>query len=338
MTGRRSFLASLGTTTLGATILGVPFLAQSETHARRFLTMITGASAGSSGDAIARSFASFMGRHLGGPLGNPLGNVEIQVRNVPGDGGLTALNALADAPATGATIGWVMTPALPARTVDRGDPALLSRLTLLGAVEREPIAFVASAADPLDSVRDILQRASQDSGTMPLGTPPPGSPAHLAALRLQLMTQTRLNIIAFPSAAAARQALLGGNVAAAVLGLSDVITALREEKLVGLGIAARKRSGILPDLPVLSEAGVPLSAWIRRGLAVPTGTPAEMMAPLIKAQQAVADDPAFREQAETQGLLAAWSDGPSWTAQVTLEREELATLWAADPWLNAAGQ
>ena len=79
--------------------MAAALLAPRGAHARRFLTMITGASAGSGGDAIARSFALFLGRHLGG--------VEIQVRNLPGDGGLTALNALADAPPSGATIGWV---------------------------------------------------------------------------------------------------------------------------------------------------------------------------------------------------------------------------------------
>ncbi len=292
--------------------------------------MITGAPAGSNSDDIARSFAHYLGRFLDGP--------EIQVRNVPGDGGRTALNALADAPPSGASVGWVVTPVLAARAVDRTDPKLPSRLSLLGAVEREPIAFVASAADPFDSVRDMIERASQDAGGLPLGTPPPGSPPHLAVLRLQVMTQTRLNILAFPSAAAARQALLGGNVLAAALGLSDVIAALRDEKLVGLGIAARKRSGILPDMPVLNEAGVPLSAWIHRGLAMPAETPADVTAPLIKALQAIVEDSAYREQVEAMGLLAAWSDGPSWTARVAREGDELAALWAADPWLNASGQ
>lgn len=292
--------------------------------------MITGAPPGSNGDDIARSFSRFLEGALHGP--------EIQVRNVPGDGGRTALNALADAPPSGSTVGWVATPVLPARAVDRADPGLPSRLTLLGSVEREPIAFVASAADPLESVRDIIQRASQDSGGLPLGTPPPGSPPHLAALRLQAMTQTRLNIIAFPSAPAARQALLGGNVTAAALGLSDVIAALHEEKLVGLGIAARKRTGILPDMPVLSEAGVPLAAWIRRGIAVPVDTLREVTEPLIAALRSVVADPAFVEQAEAMGLLAAWTDGQAWTAQVEKERAELTALWAADPWLNAAGQ
>jgi tripartite-type tricarboxylate transporter receptor subunit TctC len=310
--------------------LAAAVLTHRPSEAKRFITMLTAAPSGTNGDEIARSFARHFGRFLDGP--------EIQVRNLPGDGGRTALNALADAPPSGGTIGWVATPVLPARAVDRGDPRLPSRLSLLGSVQREPIAFVASAADPLDSVRDMIERASQDSGGLPLGTPPPGSPSHLAVLRLQVMTQTRLNIIPFPSAAAARQALLGGNITAAALGLSDVIAALRDEKLVGLGIAAHKRSGILPDMPILSEAGVPLAAWIHRGLAVPADTPPEAAEPLITALHAVADDAAFREQAETLGLLAAWSDGPNWRILMEREGEELAALWATDPWLNGAGQ
>lgn len=310
--------------------LSVAALAPRPADAQRFVTMVTAAPAGTNGDEIARSFAKHYERFLDGP--------EIQVRNVPGDGGWAALKALADAPPSGSTIGWVVTPVLSARAVDRGDPHLPSRLTLLGSVQREPIAFVASAANPLESVRDMIERASQDSGGLPLGTPPPGSPSHLAVLRLQVLTQTRLNIIPFPSAAAARQALLGGNVTAAALGLSDVIAALRDDKLVGLGIAANNRSGIVPDMPILSEAGVPLAAWIHRGLAVPAETPPEAAAPLITALHAVADDAAFREQAETLGLLAAWSDGPSWRVGMEREGEELAALWAADPWLNAAGQ
>jgi tripartite-type tricarboxylate transporter receptor subunit TctC len=292
--------------------------------------MLTAAPTGTSGNEIARSFARHYERFLNGP--------EIQVKNVPGDGGRTALMALADAPPTGGTVGWVLTPVLPARAVDRGDTGLPLRLALLGSVLGEPIAFVASPADPLDSVRDLIERANQDTGALPMGTPPAGSPSHLAVLRLQVMTQTRLNIIPFPSAAAARQALLGGNVTVAALGLSDVIVALRDEKLVGLGIAAHHRSGILPDMPILSEAGVPLAAWIHRGLAVPVDSPAAVTEPLIAALRAVADDPAFRKEAENLGLLGDWSDGANWRARMERESAELAALWASDPWLNAAGQ
>ena len=310
--------------------LSVAVLAHRSAEARRFVTMMTSAPAGTKGDEIARSFAQIFGRLLDGP--------EIRVRNVPGDGGRTALKILADAPPSGSTIGWVATPVLPARAVDRGDPHLPSRFVLLGSALREPTVFVASAANPLDSVRDMIEQASQDSGALPMGTPPPGSPSFLTVLRLQAITQTRLNIIPFPSAAAARQALLGGNVTAAALGFSDVVAALRDEKLVGVGISANERSGILPDVPILSEAGVPLVAWIDRGLAVPVDTPKEAIEPLVTALRAVANDVGFREQAEALGLSALWCDGPTWRLQMERERDELDALWATDPWLNAGGQ
>lgn len=300
-------------------------LAAAPARANRFITLLVGAPAGSGNDAMARALAPFLTKHL--PF------TQITVRNVPGEGGLAALNALTEAPPSGATLGWVASPVLPARMVDRADETLLKKLTLLGAIEREPIAFVSPAATPLDSVQDVIQRAAEDADAVPLGTPPPGSPPHLAALRLQVLAQTRLNIVTFPSPAAARQAVLAGNVSAAALGLSDVIGALRDDKLVGLGIAASSRIEMIPDLPVLNEAGLPLSASIRRGLAVPAGVPDEIVAGLTAAMRSVATDPAFSEYASEQGFGVSWMDGPAWTAHMERERTDLAGLWATEPWL-----
>ncbi len=120
-----------------------------------------------------------------------------------------------------------------------------------------------------------------------LATPPAGSPPHLAALRLQELAQTRLNIVTFPSAAAATQAVLAANVSAAALGLSNVIDSLRDGRLSAIGIAAGHRFGLLPDIPVLDEAGIPLAAFIGRGVAVPVGTPANLVDAMVAAMRAV---------------------------------------------------
>jgi tripartite-type tricarboxylate transporter receptor subunit TctC len=104
--------------------------------------------------------------------------------------------------------------------------------------------------------------------------------------------------------------------------------------LVGIGIAANSRTEVFPDIPLLRDAGLDLSAFIRRGLAAPSGLPTELAARLCAALQAVVADPEFRDQADSGGFLATWIDGRTWSAVVEAERAELARLWATEPWLQ----
>jgi tripartite-type tricarboxylate transporter receptor subunit TctC len=231
----------------------------------------------------------------------------------------------------------VITPTLPARSVDSGDASLGQRIQLIGQIEREPIVFVSLSSDPVNSIQDVVRRASDDVDAVPLGTPLPGSPPHLAALRLQMLAQTQLNIVTFPSAAAARQAVLGGNVSVAALGLSAAIGDVREGKLSAIGIAARRRFGLLPDTPVLDEGGIPLAAFIRRGIGVPLGTPPDLIAPLVAGVVAVTEDDEFRDHAEASGYYAAWEDGAVWVDQTQTEQAVLTKLWETDPWLSSSG-
>jgi tripartite-type tricarboxylate transporter receptor subunit TctC len=307
---------------IGATALVAARMAR----AGETLALLVGARAGSGTDVLGRSFAPFLTRHLA--------FTDIDIRNIQGSAGLAAARMLADASPTGGVLGWVATPTLPARMVDRGADDLMQHIILLGAVQKEPICIVSPAATPLSSVQDIVERSADDAGAVPLGTPPPGSPPHLAALRLQSIAGTRLNIVAFPSAEAARQAAVAGNVAAAALSLSNAIGELREGRLVGLGIAAKSRADVFPDMPPLRDSGLDLSAVIYRGLAAPAGLPQEMAERLRTAMQAVVADPEFHEQADSIGFIPSWIDGPTWTVRAEVERAELARLWATEPWLQ----
>jgi tripartite-type tricarboxylate transporter receptor subunit TctC len=296
--------------------------------ARRRITMLIGAPEGSGTDQIARDFVACMQGDVDA--------MEIVVRNLPGEAGYLMLAALADAVPDGATIGWVATPTLPARMIDRNDPSLTQRIRLLGLVEREPVAFVSPAGIPVNSMQDLVNRAGDDADAVPLGTPPAGSPPHLAALRLQVLAQTRLNIVTFPSPAAALQAVLAANVSAAALGLSNVIDDLRDSTLSAVGIAAGHRFGLLPDVPILTEAGIPLAAFIGRGIAVPANTPTDLVDSLVAAMQAVTDDEAFRTRADTKGYHVVWNDGATWLTQLQAEQEQLSKLWQTDPWLSSS--
>lgn len=327
ITRRRGLLAGLSVP--AALALTPPTTWAIQPRPRRRVTILLGFAEGSGPDKVARDFAGFLVPRLPG--------IDISLRNLPGEAGRIMLSALGDAAPNGATIGWVLTPNLPARMIDRSDPSLSQRIQLIGQIEREPVAFVSPSSDPANSMQDIIQRASDDADAVPLGTPQAGSPPHLAALRLQVLAQTQLNIITFPSPGAARQAVLAGNVSAAALGLSDVIGDIRAGDLSAIGIAARRRFGLLPDTPILDEAGIPLAAFIRRGFAVPSGTSPDLIVPIADALRAIAEDGAFREHAEANGYYAAWEDGPTWLGQMQTEQTALAKLWETNPWLSSSG-
>jgi tripartite-type tricarboxylate transporter receptor subunit TctC len=234
-------------------------------------------------------------------------------------------------------LGWAVTPTLPARCVDSGGAAnLLERVRLIGGVMKEPIALVTRKESALASAQDIIRRSSENDEAVPLGTPPAGSPAHLAALRLQAVAGVNLNIVAFPSAGAAREAALLGNVEAAMLALGEAIEALRDGSLSGLGIAARDRAEAFPQMPPLRESGLRLSAAIRRGLAAPIAVPEALAAGLAGALRELADDPEFQAEADANGFIAVWLDDARWTEQARLEQVGLGQLWRAQPWLPAS--
>jgi tripartite-type tricarboxylate transporter receptor subunit TctC len=216
--------------------------------------------------------------------------------------------------------------------VDRGASDLMRGITLLGAVESEPIAIVAPMATQIASVEDLITRAGTDPATVPFGTPPPGSPPHLAMLRLQSSAEVTLKIVAFPTAAKAREAAVAGQVAAAALGLSSAIDDLRAGRLLGLGIAADNPASAFPDMPPLLNSGIDLSASIRRGLAAPAGLSQEPAQLIIHAMEAATADPEFHGQADDRGFAATWLDGDSWTVALRDDRARLARLWAKSPW------
>ena len=326
MIGRRALLAGW---------LALPVAARAEApvgipigSTLRSVTLLVGAPAGSAIDQGARAFVPFLERHY------PRTRVAVQTR--PGEAGLVAWQALAEADPAARDLGWVATPSLPARIVDRpGCATLMQRLRLVGAVQKEPVCFVSHAGTPLGSVQDILDRAAEDAAALPLATPPAGSPPHLATLRLQKQTGMRLNIVAFPSAAAAVQAAEAGNVAVAALGLTEAAEGLRAGRLAGLGVAARTRHDAFPDLEALVESGLRFSATIWRGIAVPAGSDDARVAGLRAALREVADDSGFRDLGLESGFAATWLDGEAWVARAEAERAEFAALWRETPWRPA---
>jgi tripartite-type tricarboxylate transporter receptor subunit TctC len=302
--------------------LALPALAASGRPAARAdgggaATLLVGAAPGGEADRWARSFAPFLERHWP--------RTAVAVRNHPG-GGLAAARLVAEAPPDGRVIGAVSSPLLLARAVEAGAQGLFACLFFLAAVAEEPLVLVGhpgQAAD-LESLRGLGPGAT-------LGTPPPGSAAQLAALAFRRALP--LHLLAFPNAAAARQAVLAGHIPCALLAASEAIAALRDGRLAGIAVAQARRSTLLPEVPTLAEGGIPLELATQRGFILPAGCPPAVLEALGGALRSVVADPEFADQAEAQGFVPRHVGPDPWDADQRRATASLELRWMEDPWV-----
>ncbi len=282
------------------------------------MTLLVGASPGTGADTWARSFAPFLERHWP--------RCAVSIANRPGERGLAAARFLAAAPPDGRLLCAVATPLLLARAVEANEAMLLDRLLFVARVAEEPVVLVAhpAAAGDLAALRALRPQPT-------LGTPPPGTAAQLAAF--DLGRATPLRPLGFPSAAAARQAVLAGHIGCAMLPLPEAVAAVRDGRLAALGIAERQRSILLPEVPTFREQGLDLLHSTHRGFAVPAGTEAAALQPLVTALRDAVLDPEFAALAEASGNLPRFGDAAEWAVLLRQSVANLAGQWTTDPWI-----
>lgn len=284
---------------------------------REPVELVVPAAPGAPADRWARAMAPFLERAWP--------RQPVKVRNQPGRQGLDAVAELAAA-GERRVIGVLTTPLLLARAVEANEPSPLDRIAPLGALVEEPVVLVVPPFGP--GSLEALQSAAPASA---IGTPPPGTGAHLAGLRLA--ERAGLPLLPFPSAAAARQAAAAGHVAAAALTLPEAIAFLREGKLVALGVASAARLPLLPDLPTLREVGLEALGATRRGFTLGPEAPAAWRAALLAGLETLATDPDLATQCAEGGQVPRFLGDVAWGALLARQDRELRRRWAEDPWL-----
>ncbi|MCK8784482.1 tripartite tricarboxylate transporter substrate-binding protein [Roseomonas sp. NAR14] len=289
---------------------------------RGAISLLVGARPGTAGDQWARGFAPFLERHLM--------RVSVGVSNLPGEGGLAALRATASAAPDGHTIGLIATPVTLASAVERDATALLDAADPIAGVAEETLVLVVPPNAPAE-----LAALRQPAEGAVLATPPAGSGGHLAAQSLR--EALPLSILAFASAAAARQAAQAGNVAAALVPLPDAIAALRDDRLGAAAIATPARSPLLPEVRTFKEQGVRFAFLAQRGVVAPPGLPDGMRGTLVAALQSVVGDPEFAAQADDNGFVPHFMPGAEWRGSMRQSLEELRARWRATPWIDRHG-
>jgi tripartite-type tricarboxylate transporter receptor subunit TctC len=127
---------------------------------------------------------------------------------------------------------------------------------------------------PANSVKELVAYAKSNPGKLNFASTGPASLAHLAGELFAMQTGTQLVHVPYKGVGAALPDMLSGRTQMSFLSGGSVMAQLRSQKLKALAIASPTRSKLTPELPTMTEAGVPgfnVTQW--HGLLVPHGTP-----------------------------------------------------------------
>mgnify|MGYP003351057979 CR=1 FL=1 len=166
------------------------------------------------------------------------------------------------------------------------NPSLYANLPFDTEKDFVPVALLTTSANlfavhpsvPARNLRELIALAKAKPGQLTYGSAGVASASHLAGELLNSMAGIKITHIPYKGAAPASVDLVGGHISAAFPSISLAAEHAKAGRLRLLGIASLKRADSLPEVPTISEAGVPgfeVLSWY--GLLAPAGTPAEII-------------------------------------------------------------
>ncbi|MVW70038.1 tripartite tricarboxylate transporter substrate binding protein [Bordetella sp. 15P40C-2] len=167
-------------------------------------------------------------------------------------------------------------------------------------------ALVANPKLPVKNVEDLIELAKKKPDEITFSSSGVGGAPHLAGELFNEMAGVKLTHIPYKGSGPGFTDLIGGQVNVTFDSLVQSLPHIKAGKLRPLAVLGRQRSPLLPDVPTLSEAGVPgynFTNWF--GLVAPRGTPAERIDALNAAVNGVLQDPEVRQRLADMGATPA---------------------------------
>jgi len=242
---------------------------------------------GGATDIISRAVAVEYSKTLGQP---------VNVDNRPGAGG----NLGSEMAARSAPDGYTLLTS--ASSLHGITPFLYKKLNYDPNKDLLPVIVLAGFANvlvvnpgvPANSVKDVIALAKAQPGKLTCASSGSGSTIHMSCEMFKHMLGLQITHVPYKGSGPAVIDLLAGQVNLMFDNIPSSISHIRGGKLRALATTGAKRSPTLPDLPTIAESGVPgfeSTAWF--GIAVPAGTPKEIIARLNADGQRAVKSPEF---------------------------------------------
>ena len=198
-----------------------------------------------------------LARVLADKLGQQWGQTVI-VDNKPGAGGNIGADAVAKAPGDGhmLVVGTVGTHAINGALYKKMPYDMVKDFTPIGLLATTPNVLVVNNEVPAKTLKEFIDLGKRQ-GNMSFASSGSGTSIHVSGELFKSMTGIDMKHVPYKGRASAIPDLLGGRVTMMFDNLPSSLPLVREGKLRALGVTSPKRSPAAPDIPTLSEAGLP---------------------------------------------------------------------------------
>src|SRR5215470_3242784 len=245
-------------------------------------------------------FARLIGRKLSDQLGK-----QFYVENLGGAGGNIGMGNAARATPDGYTIAVVSSSFMV-------NPGLYEKIPYDPEKDFVPITIAAYAPNllavnptlPVHTVRELVTLVRVNPGKYNFGHSGVGTTPHLSGEMFRHAQGLDLVGVPFNGSGPALQSALGGHTPISFVVLSPAVPLVKEGKMRALAVLSTTRSGALPDVPTIVEAGYPgIEADTQQCVLAPAGTPREIVDLIYREIVAALATPEMKERMATLGFV-----------------------------------
>ncbi len=228
--------------------------------------------------------------------------VNVVIKNISGAGGAVGWSTLASSAPDGYTLCGNNLPHIIAQPLVKDNPGYQTeQLEPLYMFQTTPIGLTVLKDSRWNNLEEFISYAKAHPGEITVGGSGTYTGHHIAYLMLQQLTGAEFTYIPSTGAAPSVANFLGGHTDALFANSNDLVT--HNAEIIVLGMGTEERFGLLPDAPTFMEQGIDMTAGIDRGVCVPQGTPADVIAVLEDAFRKVCTDPEFMAKMEDMGMV-----------------------------------
>ena len=287
-----------------------------QSYPTRPVRMIVPFPPGGATDLLARIVAQKLGESLGH---------QVVVDNRPGAGGTIGSRLMLDAQPDGYTIltSSVSTHAIGPHLYAKPPYDPMKDFTAITELSATPTVLMVSGALPVNSLKELIALAKARPGQLNYGSSGVGTQFHLSGELLKLLAGIDMAHIPYKGTALVYPDLFSGQVAMMFDTLSVSIPFIKAGRVKALGVTGAKRAPALPEVPTITEAGVPgFNADLWLGIWGPAKLPRDIAERLAAEVARLLKLPDVKERLMAQGMDPIGSTPAQFAEFVRRENEQ----------------